>query len=193
MKNQIYFTFLFLFSLGMVSAQHSISGHINCLGGLPMAGQQVQLIGDLIPNIAVSSDANGKFEFTNLPSGGDYTLTIEKTDNPANGVTTFDLVKIIQHILGIDFLPDPYAALIADANGSGAITTLDLVIIRKVILAIESNFPINLSWHFATEDFSISPPEGSVDQATISNLQDDEVINFIAIKIGNANTINNCE
>ena len=193
MKKHIYSTFFFLFNIGIIFAQQSISGQINCLGGLPMAEQQVQLTGDLISNMAAFTDANGGFEFTNLPSGGNYTLSIEKTDNPLNGVTTFDMLKIVQHILGIEFLQSPYAGLIADVNGTGTITTLDLVEIRKVILAAEANFPIGLSWRFATEDYNINPAMGSVDQVSISNLQDDEVINFVAIKLGNANTINICD
>ncbi len=78
--------------------------------------------------------ASGNYLFENLPTGGDYIITVEKTDNPLDGVTTFDLVQIAKHILQIQLLTSPYFMLQAAVNGSGTNTTLDLVEIRKVIL-----------------------------------------------------------
>lgn len=67
---------------------------------------------------------------------------------PFNGVTSFDLVLISKHILGLEPFTDPYNFIAADANNSGSITTFDITTIRKVILGIEDNFPGDRSWRF---------------------------------------------
>jgi len=68
-----------------------------------------------------------------------------KEDNPLNGVTTYDLVLISKHILGIEPFnppippatsPSPYKIIAADANSSNSITTFDIVELRKLILGI---------------------------------------------------------
>ncbi len=59
-----------------------------------------------------------------------------KNDNPLNGVTTFDLVLISKHILGIEPLVSPYKIIAADATGTGSVTTFDIVELRKLILGI---------------------------------------------------------
>lgn len=74
-------------------------------------------------------------------SGINYTLTPAKIDNPLSGVTTFDLVLISKHILGIEpFLCD-WQKVAADVNCSNSITTLDIVTARKMILGIETSLP----------------------------------------------------
>jgi Pregnancy-associated plasma protein-A len=65
-----------------------------------------------------------------------------------NGISTADLIGIQQHILNAAVLPKPYAWIAADVNNSGIITTLDLIIIRKVILGEYLNFPDVPSWRF---------------------------------------------
>ncbi len=184
MKKQIYIALLILMGTFSLSAQVSISGQITCPDGFPMGSQEVKLAGDLIADMSVNTDGNGNYVFSNLPTGGNYTITIEKTDNPLNGVSTYDLVLIAQHLLNIQPLPAPYHYLIADINYSGSITTLDLVLLRKLILFIDTEFPSGLSWYFATEDYNPSPPSGSINVAQLDNLQSSEIVNFVAVKIG---------
>ena len=58
-----------------------------------------------------------------------------------NGVTTFDLVKISRHILGITPFTEARQFLAADANRDGAITSADIDDIRAVILHTATSFP----------------------------------------------------
>jgi hypothetical protein len=69
----------------------------------------------------------------------DFTITPVKDDNPLNGVTTYDLVLMSKHILGIEPLGSPYKMIAADANKSNSITTFDIVELRKLILGIYKN------------------------------------------------------
>ncbi len=67
--------------------------------------------------------------------------------NPLNGVSTFDLVLISKHILGIQLFENPFQIIAADANNSGSITTFDVVTIRKVILGIDVTYPAG-NWRY---------------------------------------------
>ncbi|MBK8427676.1 MAG: hypothetical protein IPL27_17645 [Lewinellaceae bacterium] len=79
-----------------------------------------------------SSNDTGLFQFPNaVPMNSDYTLTPTKDDNPLNGVTTYDLVLVSKHILGLEPLNTPYKMIAADANRSGSITTFDIVEFRN--------------------------------------------------------------
>jgi hypothetical protein len=83
-----------------------------------------------------------------VPFLGDYTVTPTKDNDPLNGVSTFDLVLINKHILGLEPLNTPYKMIAADANNSRSITTFDIVELRKLILGIYTELPNNTSWRF---------------------------------------------
>jgi hypothetical protein len=128
-----------------------------------------------------------------------YAVQPNKNVNPLNGVTTFDLVLITKHILGVQLLGSPYKIIAADANKSNTVTTFDLVVLRKLILFIDTEFQNNTSWRFVPKDYvfpdPLSPwgfPEcASVDMTTQSEAQG---IDFIAIKVGDVNgSVTSCE
>jgi Carboxypeptidase regulatory-like domain len=187
MKNQNYLLLLLLSlcSFSQLKAQFSISGQITCYGGGdPMENAVVQLSGSNISDMVVMTNANGNYTFPDLPAGDDYELTISQALDPLNGVSTFDLFLMAQHILGINTITNPIQLITLDVNGSGSITTFDLVLTRQAILTLTSNFP---AWRFFTSDFDLATMTGSVDGATILNLQADEVIDFFAAKMGDVN------
>ena len=140
------------------------------------------------------TDPNGLYHFTNaIPLYSNYTITPTKDDNPLNGVSTYDLVLISKHILGLDPLDSPYKMIAADANKSGSITTFDIVELRKLILGIYTELPNNTSWRFIDADFafpnndnpfeSLFPESKSLASVQQSMMDDD----FVAIKVGDVN------
>ena len=140
------------------------------------------------------SDDQGAFSFINdVDAGANYTVTPTKDDNPLNGVSTYDLVLISKHILGLEPLASPYKMIAADANKSNSITTFDIVEIRKLILGIYTELPNNTSWRFVDKGFSFPnmanpfqsqfPETKSVLGATVDQLNDD----FVAVKVGDVN------
>jgi hypothetical protein len=140
------------------------------------------------------TDADGQYQFANaVPSGSNYTVTPTKDDNPLNGVSTYDLVLISKHILGLEPLGSPYKMIAADANKSNSITTFDIVEIRKLILGIYSELPNNTSWRFVDKGFAFPNPANpfqtqfpetkSVASVTVDQLAD----NFVAVKVGDVN------
>ncbi len=80
-------------------------------------------------------NANGAYTLTPIAALANkpYTIIPKKNDNPLNGLTTYDLVLISKHILGIEALKCYWQRLAADVNCSGSISTFDIVVARTVI------------------------------------------------------------
>ena len=96
---------------------------------------------------------------TLIPSAGyNSTITPSKNINPLNGVTTYDLVLIQKHILGIELLDSPWKIIAADANQDGKVTTFDIITLRKLILGITTELPNGKSWRFAPKDYVFPNP-----------------------------------
>jgi hypothetical protein len=140
------------------------------------------------------SGNSGDYLFSNaLPLSTNYVVTPMKDDNPLNGVSTYDLVLISKHILGLQPLDSPYKMIAADANKSNSITTFDIVELRKLILGIYSELPNNTSWRFVDEDFAFTdvtnpfvdqfPETKSVSDIQVSSMNDD----FVSVKVGDVN------
>jgi HYR domain/Secretion system C-terminal sorting domain/Cohesin domain len=144
-------------------------------------------------NDTITTDINGYYKLTNLDIGGNYVVSPLKDVDPLNGVTTYDLVLISQHILQIDTLDSPYKIIAADANNSGSVSTLDLVELRKLILFIETEFPNNTSWRFVDAEFVFPNPQNPWETSfpelfSINGLPEEPVeANFTAMKIGDVN------
>ncbi len=175
-----------------VAQMSSVSGHIQTYGGASMKNVRVKITGGA--SATVYTDSLGNFVFTGIPIGGNYTVTPERDSNDLNGVSTFDLVLISKHILGLELFDSPWKIIASDANKSNSVTTFDIVEIRKVILGINNAFPSNTSWRFfpAYTVFSNPalpfnaplPPES----ISIVNLQGDySSADFIGVKTGDVN------
>ena len=144
-------------------------------------------------NMFEFSDNNGDYLFAGVPYLGDYTVTPTKDNDPLNGVSTFDLVLINKHILGLEPLNSPYKMIAADANNSRSITTFDIVELRKLILGIYTELPNNTSWRFVDKDFNfpnqLNPfqtifPETKQIAAMQASMDDE---NFVSVKVGDVN------
>ncbi len=137
---------------------------------------------------------NGLYNFNAIPTAGNYTVTPLKDDNAMNGVSTFDLVLMSKHILGIEPLNSPYKIIAADINKNGSVTTFDIVELRKLILGIYSELPNNTSWRFVQKDFAFTNPANPFADSwpelyQISDLQSGGFNSgdFIGMKIGDLN------
>lgn len=140
------------------------------------------------------TDQQGSYDFIHsVPVSSNYLVTPSKDDNPLNGITTYDLVLISKHILGIQPLGSPYKMIAADANMSNSITTFDIVELRKLILGIYQELPSNTSWRFVDKGFSFSNPDNPFaapfpESKPVADIQANAMEDdFIAIKIGDVN------
>jgi hypothetical protein len=141
----------------------------------------------------VLSSNVGGYSISGLPGCQPYTVTPFRNDDPLNGVSTYDLVLISKHILGITPLGSPYKLIAADANANGSVTTFDIVELRKLILGIDTVFAHNTSWRFVPAGFVFPNPavpsqtvfpENLVAQVQISPVAG---LDFIGIKTGDVN------
>ncbi|MFK7771769.1 MAG: T9SS type A sorting domain-containing protein [Saprospiraceae bacterium] len=144
--------------------------YFNLWNGTPLENSIVKLNNFYYSNVFPNSfPCNGSY-----PLEGDTIFAEHEGDDyPLNGVTTFDLVLISKHILGIDLFYSPYQSIAADVNFSGTITALDLAIIRSVILYVSDEFPDGKSWVY-------DPPFVVIDEY-------EESYEFVGIKLGDVN------
>jgi hypothetical protein len=153
-------------------------------------GVEVNLSGNR--SMSYLTTGTGQYGFNNLETGYDYTVTPQLDRNPANGVTTMDLVMIVKHILGQVPLNSPYKLIAADINNSRTITTMDMVQLRRLILGVDGKFQNNTSWRFVDAGYKF--PDASnpwkaafPEVVSINDLDKSVQADFVAIKIGDVN------
>jgi hypothetical protein len=117
-----------------------------------------------------------KYGLSGIPGLGNqsYSISAEKNGNFLENVSTYDLVLISKHILGIDTFTQGWQALAADVNCSNSVTNFDILSIRKVILGLTDTFPC-ASWLFQPD------PPGS------NSTQNGSCLNLTGIKRGDLN------
>ncbi|RMG82835.1 MAG: hypothetical protein D6714_10705, partial [Bacteroidetes bacterium] len=175
-----------------------ISGRLHLPTGAGIAHANVRADGSGLTPAA--SDMSGEYVISGDLSGQSISVRPEKNTDPLNGVTTFDLAKINDHILGKNYLDTPYKRIAADANNSGQITVSDLILIQRVILHLEPAFTNNTSWRFVPADYVFPDPDNPFSPPFPESIQltniagDQNNLDFIGIKIGdvtgNANPAN---
>jgi hypothetical protein len=133
----------------------------------------------------------GAYSFYGLTTAEDYNLSAQRNDDPMNGISTLDLVRIQEHLLGINEFTSPYKRIAADANNSQSISVLDIVELRKLILGIYLELPNNQSWRFVDAAYEFSNNEfpwpfgEEIEYQLLSSNQ--MYSDFIGIKVGDVN------
>jgi hypothetical protein len=119
-------------------------------------------------------------------------LRPDKTDDTRSGLTTLDLTMLSQHILGMRKLSNPYQLLAADVNLSNSLTTQDMILLRRVILGLDQQFPHGKTWRFLPRGFPFPDPENpwKEDIPATRMVQMDSLMgaaDFTAVKLGDLN------
>lgn len=171
----------------------TISGKITTENNIEISNTHVSLLSDLGIYPTYVTVGDGGYVFEIIP---DSTINIipERLDNPKNGVSTLDLVRIQKHLLTKDTLDSPFKFIAADANNSQHVSVIDLVELRKLILGVYTELPNNKSWRFVPENFDFPDPfnpwAGNIavyaEDSTYDGSQS-AVYNFTGIKIGDVN------
>ncbi len=142
-----------------------------------------------------TTDASGNFDLSILLSEmqPDWQLKVVKTGSPTNGVNALDLLRIQKHILLVDPLPDPLSKLASDINKSGSISALDIVVLLKLLLGIDTNFADGQSWITVPADTDFGVPSQHPPAISSYTIPVQDVVNgtrsahFLAVKRGDAN------
>jgi len=167
-----------------------ISGLISTDELEPVFGVSIDLSGGAEREQNTAS--NGTYTFKNLSRGNDYTVAAQLDKDHINGVSTFDLVLIQKHILGVKTLDSPYRMIAADVNNSRSISTLDMIQIRKLILNIDTRFNNVPSWKFVDASYSFpqanNPWSAAFPEVVNVNDLDGKIkADFVAVKMGDVN------
>ena len=163
----------------------TLGGQVACPDGTRVPGVAVELTN----GNSTQTDAAGSYTLAGIPTGQSYTLVPTKTDDLLLGVSTYDLVLISQHILGVQPFTTPDQYLAADVNGSESISTLDIVVLRKAILYLIDAFPATDSYRFLPADFNFADPNDPwatplPDSYATGMLYQPMQVDFRAIKVG---------
>ncbi|MEM9821254.1 MAG: HYR domain-containing protein [Bacteroidota bacterium] len=157
-------------------------------------GEEVQYVEvDAGYGLPYTTDIDGLFLIDSLPMHANYMVSPERNDDPLNGVSTYDIVLMSMHILGLQPLDSPYKIIAADVNRSGEVTGFDMVELRKLILFINLNFTNNTSWRFVDESFLFPDPTNPFltifpEEYLINDLENSMTdVDFVAIKTGDLN------
>ncbi len=178
-------------NMGVCIDLATISGRIATEEDEGVEGVEVTLSGQL--NMTMYTPAPGYYTFEEVPYGYDYTVTPHLDTLASNGVSTFDMIIIKQHILGTSILDSPYKIIAADVTDNGTISTADLIQIKQVVLGVIPGFPNNTSWRFVPVAYEFINPlnplaEEFPEVISFNNLSgDDFAADFVAIKIGDVN------
>ncbi len=147
----------------------------------------------LVKLFTTQTDTAGQFAVNGLGGCQSYTLTPLRNDDFLNGVSTYDLLLISKHILGVEPLGSPLKMLAADANRSGSITTFDMLQLRKLILGVDTALANNTSWRFVRAGFQFHNPLNPLQEIypesdTVNLLGTSrQGVDFQAFKIGDVN------
>ncbi|NOT38157.1 MAG: T9SS type A sorting domain-containing protein [Saprospiraceae bacterium] len=170
--------------------QVGVTGIITNRKDIKMTNVPVDLISQTV--LGTRTNAGGVYAFLDMPRGGRYSLAPSLDVDPLDGVSTYDIVLIQNHILGKKAFSSPYEYIAADVNNSKSVTSSDISEIRKLILGKQERFTKNNSWKFIPENFKFSDIENTLNepipaQFEIQALMDNLFVAFKGIKIGDIN------
>ena len=165
-----------------------VAGRVEREDGIPVAGVNLNLSGTSSASFITAED--GAYAFNDLFLNSNYTVSPFKDGDDHNGLSTYDIVLIMKHILGTQLLDSPYKLIAADVNRSGSVTTLDVIQLRQVLLSVIPEFPANTSWRFVPKSYVFPNPANpwqepfpeSISFERLDGPKRDE--HFVAIKIG---------
>ena len=171
----------------------TVSGNLRTEEDEMVALAQVNVEGGSSNQMTTTDDG---FYFFDLEMAQNYSIEPNRNDDPLNGVTTYDLILLGQHLLDINSLDSPYKIIAADVNESGHISSLDMIELRRLILQIDDEFSTGKSWTFVDASYEFPQPTNPFASTfptvyNINNLATNEIVDFVAIKLGDLNATAN--
>jgi uncharacterized protein (TIGR02145 family) len=195
-----------IFHLNTQAEGFSIAGKVmDYTDAKPIRQATVTLYSNTLEQVVSTIPTNntGDYEFTNVTSGEDYTISVSKTTEPAvHGLNTLDLTLIRKHILNAPPLDNIHKIIAANAFSTDYnVNTLDLTSVRsRVVNSVP--LPSGL-WKFFSSDIILNSNNyltPSYQQRTITSLSGNLTSqDFTAVKMGdvdnnwdNQEIIENC-
>lgn len=177
------------------SSRMTVTGRVATEYGMPLAGVPVIVENGL--RLETQTNVQGMYAASaNIINGNKLVNVTPDFDfNYQENISTFDIILITKHILGVQALNSPYKMIAADINNSQSITSLDVIQLRKLILGVETRFPKNKSWRFIDKNFVFPQPEHpwltpfpETLRMNADTLRHKINADFVAVKIGDVST-----
>ena len=170
-------------------AEVSISGQLKNLAGDPVEGMEIVANGFYF----TYTDGDGNYAFNGLPAGANYTLTVTDEVVERNGISTFDMVLGVGHILQTRVLDNPYRMIALDTDNDNKISVFDILEMRQLILEYVNKFSSDVAWKCVDASFVFEDETDPFLDDYPLFIQYDLLINdinsadFVAIKLGDVN------
>jgi hypothetical protein len=144
-----------------------------------------------VPVAVTNPDGMGVYSFVDsFPLGANAYVQPYSNNDPKNGVTTYDLLLINRHILGVEPLNSPYKIIAADANRSNTVTIFDVFVLRLLILGFYQDILNNTSWRFIDKSQIFANPQNPFAETIRETILINNFLNeldFVGVKIGDIN------
>ncbi|PHN07286.1 hypothetical protein [Flavilitoribacter nigricans] len=118
-----------------------------------------------INDLSLITDGEGRYYFQQIPFRPEYwephagTPLAPRSDaDILQSVTTADLIRMQKHILGLTPFSHPEQYLAADVDNSRHVSVMDVLLLRRIILNLTTNFPGGQSWRFIPLDYEFPDP-----------------------------------
>lgn len=139
------------------------------------------------------TDAYGTYTISGLTPGSEYVVQPMKNTNALNGVSTYDILMIQKHLVGVSSIKNPYKLIAADINKSNHISISDVIELRKTLLTASPTFAKNDSWRFVKADYIFTNPLDPFKEAFPEFIDTKDmpstglIADFVGIKVGDIN------
>ncbi len=169
----------------------TISGQITTEKHVQIPNVNVQISFDQNELEVVTGNAG--IYHVDLPVLSPTMITPRKDSEHANGISTIDLIKVQKHILGLDFITNPFKMIAADVNRDQKINPLDLLQMRQVLLGKIPKFPHSTSWRFVDASYQFRRAHQAMSEdfpeyiEIMSNDRRSSSQDFVGIKVGDLN------
>lgn len=175
------------------SPSYLIKGSIKTELNKAIAKVSCKISGGL--NNQIINNTDGTYSFDQLTKYENFAIEPKKDLLDLNGVTTYDLILLNNHLLGKKLLDSPYKYIAADVNNSKKVTLADYVIIKDLLLLNIDHFPKTDSWRFVPSNYKFGSYQSVLpafpEQLDFKSLQSDiKNADFIGIKMGDLNNSN---
>ncbi|MEO6189869.1 MAG: T9SS type A sorting domain-containing protein, partial [Saprospiraceae bacterium] len=168
----------------------TVSGEMKTESGIGTSNTKVDIYNEGLLIDSKITNTDGKYVFNDIIPFTNYLIKPLRNDDPLNGVSTSDIVKIQKHILGKELLNSPFKLIAADVNNSNSITSADIAEIRKLILGVIPNFSKVNSWKFvpsSTRFEDITAPWEYKTDFNVNIKDKSEKVDFVSIKMADVN------
>lgn len=175
----------------LAAAVGIVTGFVSAPNGIMV--QNVELRVDDMNSAPVMTNKLGEYMIAGVSLGISHKIMPDRPTPFNEGVSTFDLVKLMQHLTGRRPLTDPFEQIAADVSGDDQITIYDAIIMQKIILNIQRTVRNNRSWRFVPRDYQFVDPTNALahdfpEYLDIDVMESDyRDADFVGIKVGDIN------